>query len=504
MKFVIAQMKHETHSFVPRTTALKDFYTSGGDMSVEGDEAITTLRRGNNAVAAYIDLAESIGAEYVVPIAREALPSGPTEDVAFEYMSDKIIKAVESGCDAVMLDLHGSMVTETFVDGEGELLQRIRNASPGIPIAVALDFHCSVTSKMIDNVTVMTMYRTTPHIDIYETGQRAAKTLLGFLRGENQPLICAKRLPLMASLEKMNQTSSPMKEVIDLIREIEENDNEILNASISGGHPFTDVSPGGMVAVIVADGKRESGNAAAEKILRLAWENRDGFVYEVEPFSKTLKAARELAEGPIIMADSGDIPTSGGFGADVTVLKEVIAQGFEDIAVGPIYDPESVRQMIEAGVGSEITLNLGGKIDVPLLNYWGESVQITGRVRAIVDGRFQMTGPIAPGMWLSIGLMAVLSTETMEILITENRFEALDTSIFKHVGIDPLEKKYLLIKSRQHFRAAFEPIANHIVQIAGPGVTNPDFSDFPFKHIARPVFPLDRDVALKFDTLGSI
>jgi len=503
MKFVIAQMKHETHTFVPQTVSLKDFNISGGDIPLEGDEAIESRRGGNNAAAAFIDLAESIGAEYVVPVMGEAMPFGPTEDAAFEYMSGKIVEAVKLGCDAVLLGLHGSMATESFADAEGELLQRIRNISPDMPIAVALDFHCTITPKMINNATVITIYRTIPHIDIYETGKRAASTLIGYLKGENQPVLVARRIPLMASLEKMSEKTAPMKDLIDRIHEIEEKDDEILNASLSGGHPFSDIPPGGMTVVIVADGKREAGVAAAEKVLELAWETRDGFIYQVEPVIDSLRFAKTLSEGPIIMADSGDIPSSGGYGADMTVLKEAIALGFEDVGVGPIFDPQSVEKMIQAGVGEKITLDLGGKTNVPLLNYKGEPLRISGTVRAIVDGKFQLSGPMLTGMKISLGRMTVLSTGTMEILVTEKRAEALDLIFFKHVGIDPTEKKYMLIKSRQHFRAAFEPIAKHIVRISGPGVTNPDFSGFPFKHIVRPMFPLDKDTSFQIDKLDN-
>jgi len=99
--------------------------------------------------------------------------------------------------------------------------------------------------------------------------------------------------------------------------------------------------------------------------------------------------------------------------------------------------------------------------------------------------------------------MAVLSTGAMEILVTEKRGEALDLEIFRHVGIDPERKKYTLIKSRQHFQAAFGPIAKHMIRISGPGPTSPDFSGLPYRHIERPMFPLDKDTPFYINKLGS-
>jgi microcystin degradation protein MlrC len=503
MKVVIAQMKHETHTFIAATTGLSQFNAMGGGEALEGAAAVAASRGRNSAIAAFIDVVEACGGDFEVPVAGEAMPSGPVEDGAFEWMCDRIVGAIEKGCDAVLLDLHGSMVTESFADGEGELLRRIREVAPDLPIGVALDFHCTLTDQIIDHASVITIYRTVPHVDMYETGERAAKTLLDRSQKGHNPIMIARRIPLMASLEKMRPTESPMKDVMDLVRALEEGRNRILNASLSGAHPFTDVFPGGMAVVIIAEDDIEVAEEAAERVLKLAWEKRHDFVLTVEPYLQTLERAKDLPGHPVIMADSGDIAASGGFAADMSVLKAAIRLGFEDLVAGPIHDPVSIRQMVAAGVGSEVTLDIGGKTSAPLLNYVGDPLRISGRVRAIVDGRFKATGPMLRGLSVSIGLMAVLSTETMEILVTEQRVEALDMAVFTHVGIDPREKKYVLLKSRQHYRAAFEPIAKHLVQIAGPGVTNPDFSTFPFQHIERPVFPLEKDTVYRLAKLGT-
>lgn len=504
MKFVVAQMMHETHTFIPQTTPLAAFNLSGGSEPPTGETAAGACRGTNSAVAAFIDIIEEAGEEYVTPVIGQAWPSGPVQDEAYEWMCEKITNAVREGCDAVLLDLHGSMAAESYADGEGELLRRIREISPDIPIAVALDFHCVLTDRMMDNATVITAYRTIPHVDMYETGQRAARTLLSMLRQETRPVTGAWRIPLMASLEKMGPQEPPMKDIMDLIRELEEQGGGILNASLAGGHPFTDVFPNGMVAIIVADGDRKIAQHAAEKVLKLAWEKREGFVLKVEPYIETLKKALELSEGPVIMADSGDIAASGGFAADMTVLEEAINLGFEDLVAGPIHDPQSIRRMEKAGVGSEVTLDIGGKTSAPLLNYEGKPLRLSGRVRAIVDGRFKATGPMLRGLTLSIGLMGVLSVGSIDILITEQRVEALDAAIFTHAGLDVRERKYVLLKSRMHFQAAFEPIARHIVRISGPGVTSPDFSEFPFRHVDRPIFPLERDAEYRLVRIGSV
>lgn len=502
MKFIIAQMKHESHSFMPERVPLKAFNLFGEDIPFENDRAIDALRGSNSGAAAFIDFAESIGADFEVPVAGEALPLGPTEDLAFEYMSGKITGAVAKGCDAVLLDLHGSMTTPAHRDAEGELLRRIRTVAPDIPIAVALDFHCTVTPEMIDNSTIISIYRTTPHIDMYATGQRSARTLLDHLNGECRAVMVARRIPLMANLERMGDNTPPMKNLIHMLLQMEAEEPDILNAGLSGGHPFTDLAPGGMTAVFVTNDNPAVGAAAAEKLLKSAWENREGLVYRAEPFRKSLEYAQSLDEGPIIMADSGDIPSSGGFGADMTVLKEAMAMGFEDMIVGPIFDPESAKNMFEKGAGSEVSLALGGKMEVPLMAYSSEPLQITGTVQAVSDKPITLTGPMLGGLTISLGKMAVLSTNTMDILVTEKRGEALDLGFFTHMGLDPQNRKYTLVKSRQHYKAAFGPIARHMMWVCGPGPTQPDFTGFLFQHIDRPVFPLDEGAQFHLDKLG--
>ena len=180
----------------------------------------------------------------------------------------------------------------------------------------------------------------------------------------------------------------------------------------------------------------------------------------------------------------------------MTVLAEVIAQGLENVAVGPIHDPVSVARMIEAGVGAEVELRLGGKTDMPAIGRTGEPLAISGRVRRITDGRYRVTGPMSTGLMLNMGRTAVLDTGTMEIVVIEGRDEPFDIGCFTHAGIDPTTKKFLLIKSRQHFRAGFEPIVADIVMVAGPGVCTSDYDLLAFNNLTRPIYPLDPDMQL--------
>ncbi|MEL0021783.1 MAG: MlrC C-terminal domain-containing protein, partial [Rickettsiales bacterium] len=205
----------------------------------------------------------------------------------------------------------------------------------------------------------------------------------------------------------------------------------------------------------------------------------------VEPIAESIAAARAIApgEGPVMLIDHGDNCGSGGNQDVMAVLAEVIAQGLENVCAGPFSDPEAVAEMIDAGVGAQVTVKLGGKVDMPAMSLTGDPVTVTGTVKRITDGSFTVTGPMFTGVKLNIGRTVVLDTGKVEIVVSEGRYEPFDQGCFTHAGIDPAKKSYVLLKSRQHFRAGFEPIAREIVMISGPGTCTSDYTLFPWKDL---------------------
>ena len=166
-------------------------------------------------------------------------------------------------------------------------------------------------------------------------------------------------------------------------------------------------------------------------------------------------------------------------------------QGLTDVVAGPICDPPSVARILAAGTAASVTLDLGGRVDMPQINLAGKPFPVTGRVARITDGEFVVTGPMATGTRVRMGKTAVLDTGAVQIVISSGRSEPFDLGVFTHCGIDPRRKRYVLIKSRQHFRAGFEPIARHIVLCDGDGVTSSDLKLFTYKRRPRPLYPFD-------------
>lgn len=495
-RFIAAQFMHETNTFSPVPTPLAAFGSQKfGGRPREGDDVVEVFRGTRTGMSAFIDLAEEEGAELYCALAGNAAPSRAVEDAAFDYCADKICEAVRQGGDGLFLDLHGAMVTESYDDGEGELLRRIREIDAEIPIAVSLDFHTNLSPAMVDNATVIAGYCTYPHTDLYETGKRAGRTLIRAINGEISPVMSWHSLPMLTHMNCQTPARQPMKDIMDKAifaeREAAEGKGAILNASVFGGFPLADIPHVGLSSVVVADGDKAAADELLHELLEMAWERRADFVYESAPIAETIAQAKAFEEGPIVLADHGDNCGAGGPQDSMDVLAEVIKQGLTDVVAGPLYDPASVEQMLQAGKGATVTLQLGGKADTPSMNLTGKPLEVTGIVKEITDGRFVVTGEMMKGVRFNLGRCAVLDTGDVEIVVSERRMEPLDAGCFTHAGIDPSQKKYILVKSRQHFRAGFEAMAKHILMVAGPGCCSSDYGAFPWKNLRRPIYPLD-------------
>ena len=494
MKFVIAQMQHETNTFSPVPTPWEAFGRNGPSLGRAAYEATKGTRV---PMAAYLDLAEAAGADIVTPLAAWANPSGPVDGSAYDRFCNLICDAVSQGCDAVFLDLHGAMVVaERTDDGEGTLLQRIRSVAPLTPIAVSLDLHANVTEQMVRNCDAIAGYKTYPHVDGYEAGKLAGTIVLRYLKGEVKPVMAWGNVPLLAQTLKQNTDESPMKDCVDAARAAER--NGLLAATAFGGFQMADIHDAGLSVVTVADGDRRKAEDSCRAILDIAWRHRDDFIYRGEPLEQAVARAKSLGEstgGPILLLDHADNCASGATQDTMYVLKEALRQELTGIAVGPLRDPGAVSKMVEAGVGATVTLKLGGKMDMPAIKVKGEPLELTGVVRAITDGEYTITGPQFQGMRCYMGRTAVLDTGTAEIVVTERNQEPWDRGVFTSVGIDPTRKRFLLLKSRMYFRPVFLPIAKGMVFCDSLGVGSSDWTLFDYRKLRRPIYPLDSEFA---------
>ena len=500
MRVVIAMMKHETNTFSPVPTPLARF-ARGQALPFYGAEAYAAYQGTGSGMGAFIDLAEAAGAEIVTPIAANAWPSGVVEDAAYEHMAEKICAAVAEGCDAVLLDLHGAMVTERFDDGEGELLQRLRGIAPGLPIATSLDMHTNMYDAIVANSTVLAGYQTYPHIDTYETGMRAGTPLFAMLAGKVTPTMAWGNRPMLPHVMRQGTDDFPNRNLQARAKEMEA--AGALAVSVFTGFPHADIHNAGLSAVVVTDNDMALAEQLRDELLDSAWQAREAFVYRIEPLADSLARAEAVAAGgaaggaavdgagPVVLLDHYDNAASGGTMDTMTVLAGILESGLENVAAFAIHDPAAVQQMIAAGVGAAVTVNLGGKLDMPSIDRTGAPLEVAGTVKLISDGQYRNYGPASKGVLMDMGPTVVLDTGKVEIVVISRHQEPNDLGCLKSLGIDPMAKRYLMLKSRIHYRAGFKAIASATIECAGVGVCTSDYDQLTFAKVRRPIYPLD-------------
>lgn len=495
MKIVIAQMKHETNTFSPVPTPLSRFAVGGG-VPLEGDAALAACRGTGSAIAAFVELAEAAGAEIDLAIAANAWPSGPVDDAAFEHIAGRICAAVARGCDAVLLDLHGAMVTQSHEDGEGELLRRLRALAPELPIGVALDMHTNLYDAMGRHATTIAGYQTYPHVDMHGTGLRAGRPIIALLQRQARPTMAWGRRPMLPHVMRQGTDDSPNRELQARCREIEA--AGALSATVFVGFPNADIEYAGLSAVVVTDDDPEQARRWCDELLDMAWASREAFVYRVEPLADSLVQAQALAtaapagSGPVVLLDHCDNCASGGTMDTMTVLGAILDAGLDDVVAFAVFDPAAVQQMAAAGVGAEVTLDLGGRLDMPSIGLRGQPRRVSGRVRLLCDGRYRNLGPMARGELNDMGPTAVLDTGRVRIVVISNHVEPHDLAAFTAVGIAPQHHRFVMLKSRVHWRAGLKSLAHAVVECAGTGVCTSDYAALQFKRVRRPIYPLDR------------
>jgi len=490
MRWLLAQMKHETNTFSPVPTDLARFRAWSLH---EGEAAVRSAFAGtNHPIAAFIELADEEGAGIVAPVAAEAMPSGLVHRDAYEYLTLRILDALRAGdIDAAFLDLHGAMVAEGEPDGEGALLARMREIAPRLPIAVCFDMHANLTERIVANATAINCYKVYPHTDMREAGMAVGRVMVRALKGQARPVMALRQPPILAQTLMMGTGDEPMGPLQAMTREMEREPG-ILLASLFGGFPMADIPMAGLSTLVVADGDLALAEQAAARLADAAWERREGFAYRHEPLAEAVARAKAATAFPCVLLDHADNVGSGGTADTMTVIAEVLRQRLENVAMAAVWDPAAVRAMQAAGVGAELTLDLGGGTEMPAIGEPGRPLRLTGRVRRLSDGEWTVRGPMYTGSRVTSGPTALFETGGMSIVVTSLHHEPWDAGILTSLGVDPAHCRYILLKSRVHYRAGFGPYERTRITLDGTGVTTSDNSILRYEQVRRPIFPLDR------------
>ena len=490
-RVLIAQFMHETNTFSKLPTTLDDYRRR---WLIEGDALVPRFTGTRNELGGYIDAAKQYGWQPVWGGAANATPSGKLTKECWETIRNRIVGvASDAGkLDGICLSLHGAMVSETEDDAEGALLELLRGVvGPEVPIATTLDLHANATVRMARNANALVSYRTYPHIDGYERAVQAAALVQEAMAGRKQPR-CLLVQPAMLEGAEHGRTTAPGL-MLDLLAKADAFEGEpgIYVVSIQAGFTWADIPyTGPSVAVSHEPGAEARARAIAQELIDEMWHRREeGAKTFYRPIADGIAAARAGAgkKGPLVIADGTDNPGGGGYNDTTPVLQALLDAGIGNVAFGTIYDPGTVQQAMKAGVGAEIEVALGSHTDPAM----GAPVKAKALVKMLSDGQFKNDGPMNAGVETSMGPTAVLRIAGIDVVTISNRIQTIDRQVFLSQGIDPEAKSVLVVKSVQHYRAAFAPIAREIVLVDSGGICSPDISRLKFTRLRRPIWPID-------------
>jgi microcystin degradation protein MlrC len=397
------------------------------------------------------------------------------------------------GYDGILLDLHGAMVTRSHEDGEGTLLSRIRAIDPKTPIAVGYDMHANLYPEMVVHANVVAGYQTYPHVDMYGTGRRAGDALMRMIKGQVKPTTAWGNLPMLPHVMRQGTADEPNRSLQARCKAMEA--EGALCASLFVGFPHADIRNAGLSVVITTDNDMALAERLRDELLAAAWVQREAFVYKLEPLEESVARAKAMTDGPVFLLDHYDNAASGGPMDTTRVLAEIMRQQLDNVAAFGIFDPQAVQQCIAAGIGATLTLSIGGKQKMPMCPEPSEPLQVSGRVKTIFDGKYRAKGPMAAGTQQDMGHAVVLDTGHVEIVLFSRHVEPFDVNTLLSLGIDPRQKRYVMLKSRIHWRAGMSHLAKAVVECAGVGVCTSDYSQHKFERLRRPIYPLDPQVS---------
>ena len=468
-RIAIAGFQHETNTFSPIPTTFEDFSNGGLNTPgiIKGDELLYFKSRVmNNATSGFMRAADDLGIECVPLLWAESEPSDKMSVETF----DRIIGMIEDGLrslspvDGVFLDLHGAMIFGDYQDGETEILKRVRRIIGPVPLAVALDLHGNIAPESFDLASVMVGYRTYPHIDIYETGERCALLMDRLMKGDEFQK-AFRQIPFVIPTSSQITGREPMQTIYQL-RDRLEVEEDVISVTLMLGFPPGDVECNGPSVLAYAN-SQEKADWVADQLFNSFLEQENKCLSSLVGIDQAVSQAIQLSKHtnkPIILADVQDNP-GGGSGSDsVWILEELLRRGVRDAAIGLLYDPEAARAAHQAGEGATITLDLGGKM-IP------DHKPAHGKYEIIklLEGEIEGTGPMSKGMRINLGKMALLRRNGIYISVASQRIQAADQAVFTAFGLDPTQLKILVLKSFVHFRAAFTQIAGEIIEVEAPG-----------------------------------
>jgi microcystin degradation protein MlrC len=488
-RILLAALFDETHTFLPQVTTWDAMQVTRGAaiLEKEGDGSPTD---------GFLESARRFGWEIVPTISAFGPTGGPLDDAAFERFwnefVDRAMPALTAGVDAIFLVLHGAMATQSIPDAEGEFLSRLRAipAAAHLPIFGTLDLHANLSARMCRLADGLVAYRKNPHTDGKATGTRAAVLLQRCLLGQ-KPRMCWCRVPLLLAPPATGTQSDPMLSLTRLAANLEGTDPSIWAYNVVPGFSFADTAETGLTLSVVTVAEPDHARPLLQTVADLAWKLRDSGRVNYSSPRDVLARVPAATRGPILLIEPADNIGGGAPGDGTSILRAFLACGTE-LALVAINDPVAVERLTSVPLGSHASLSIGGR-------GWASDpgpIEIAALLVSRGGGAFRFEDPLnhmasATGASFDMGPTAVLRVGGVTILLTSHKTPPFDLGQYRSQGIDPEKYRWIGIKAAVGHRQAYDPIAAASFYVETPGPCSSNLAQFPFRHLRRPVYPLD-------------
>ncbi len=482
MRIFAATLATETNTFSPLPTSIEGY--KEGVWLRPGEHPDDAPRMCTATLFVARQRAKAEGFTLIEGSCFAASPAGTTNRADYETMRDEILDQLKQALplDGVLLGLHGAMVAHGYDDVEGDITERARQiVGPNTVIGVELDPHCHLTLKRLKNADITILYKEFPHTDVVDRAEDLLTLVLRTIRKEIHP---TQALYDARQIGSYPTTLPLMRAFVDRMSAME-GKNGILSISIGHCFPYADVPEMGGRILVITDNNKPLADHLATEIGEEFVSMRGRTAPDYLETDQAITTGLASNAFPVVMADPADNAGGGAPSDNTTILKRLIERDVQDACLGPIWDPIAVRLCFDAGLGATFNLRFGGKIGPTSNTPVDAQVTVIGLARDC----YQSFGPAQA----ELGDCAAIRIGGVEVVLETKRNQALGLELFRNVGIEPTEKKLVVVKSTNHFMAAYGPIAKKVLYIDADGPIPRDYRKIPYTRINRPIWPLDAE-----------
>lgn len=473
-----ASLSTETNSFSGIPTRYEDFAAEmrRGESVLygeDGDARPDTL--------AILNFAESRGLTVVPSLCAAAPPGAPTDDDAYHRLRDEILNDLRAASDvrAVLLGLHGAMMAQSCTDCEGDILAQVRLiVGSEVPVVAVLDPHAHLTARMVESADFLVFMKEYPHTDGLERTAEALDVIAGLLDGS---LTLAHAVHNCELLGFFPTNRSPMREFVDGLFD-KEQDPDVVSVSFIHGFPWGDTLDVGAKVLVYTRGDAHKAKTIASATADEIKAIRDRTMFPTLSVDEAIDAITPEAGDPVVFGDISDNPGGGAPGDSTFILEALLREDVRNVAVGCLYDPASVAACHEAGVGNQVQLSLGGKVD----EHSGQPVSAMATVKGVAKSASMNVADIVE---FPMGDTAWVSVRGIDVVLMSTRTQTYAPHALTHLGVDLHSKDAIFVKSTNHFQAFFDDIASEIHYVNTPGAIDYDLTRVPYRVFDKPYYP---------------